>query len=174
MGRSAPDAAGQRCIDELAARGVRVVVSLGDVADAADCAAAVATATRNGPLRLVFHLAGATADGAFATLSDDAFDTPFSGKVYGAWQVTDAVRGQDLTAFVLFSSVSSVLGSAGQANYAAANGYLNGLAMALRAQGVRYQHLLGPMAADGQAWYGGNPRCAGGGDTGGGPRAGRR
>jgi acyl carrier protein len=47
-----------------------------------------------------------------------------------------AVRGHPLDAFVLFSSASAVLGSAGQVNYAAASGYLSGLAHTLRADGI--------------------------------------
>ncbi|MFV2083645.1 SDR family NAD(P)-dependent oxidoreductase [Micromonospora sp. LOL_021] len=136
VGRSAPGADARAAIDELVARGVRVEVVAADVADPAGCATAVAAAGRLGPLRAVLHLAGTTDDGAFATLPRSAYEKVFAGKVGGARALADAVRGLDLTAFVLFSSVSSVFGSAGQVNYAAANGYLDGLATALRADGV--------------------------------------
>ncbi|MFV2127294.1 SDR family NAD(P)-dependent oxidoreductase [Micromonospora sp. LOL_013] len=136
VGRSAPGADARAAIDELVARGVRVEVVAADVADPAGCATAVAAAGRLGPLQAVLHLAGTTDDGAFATLPWPAYEKVFAGKVGGARALADAVRGLDLTAFVLFSSVSSVFGSAGQVNYAAANGYLDGLATALRADGV--------------------------------------
>jgi NAD(P)-dependent dehydrogenase (short-subunit alcohol dehydrogenase family)/acyl carrier protein len=140
MGRSEPDDEARRVIDELTRQGVRIAVVQGDVANSADCAAAVAVAAAKGqaPLRTVFHLAGANADGAFATLTPDAFATTFAGKVNGSLRLAEAVAEADvdLDAFVLFSSVASVLGSAGQANYAAANGYLNGLAAQLRTRGV--------------------------------------
>ncbi|HEV2637106.1 MAG TPA: SDR family NAD(P)-dependent oxidoreductase [Actinocrinis sp.] len=137
MARSAPDDAARRVLDELTSRGVQVTVVQGDVSDAEDCAAAVAAATSGPvPLRTVFHLAGANADGAFATLTPDAFATVFAGKVTGALRLADALAGVELDAFVLFSSISGVLGSAGQANYAAANGYLAGLAERLRSRGV--------------------------------------
>jgi acyl transferase domain-containing protein/acyl carrier protein len=138
MGRSAPDDESRRVIDELTRQGVRVAVVQGDVASSADCAAAVAVANGQFPLRTVFHLAGANVDGAFATLTPDAFATTFAGKVNGSLRLAEAVAAADidLDGFVLFSSVASVLGSAGQANYAAANGYLNGLAAQLRMRGV--------------------------------------
>ena len=138
MGRSAPDDEARQVIDELTHQGVRIAVVQGDVANSADCAAAVAAANGQIPLRTVFHLAGANADGAFATLTPDAFATVFAGKVNGSLRLAEAIAAADidLDAFVLFSSVASVLGSAGQANYAAANGYLNGLAAQLRTRGV--------------------------------------
>ncbi|MFY1636694.1 SDR family NAD(P)-dependent oxidoreductase [Solwaraspora sp. WMMB335] len=150
LGRSAPAAAAKRVIDDLTGRGVRVAVVRGDVADPADCAAALAAADRLGPLHAVLHLAGATADGAFGTSAATAFDAVFAGKVYGAEVLATAVRDRPSTSFVLFSSISSVFGAAGQTNYAAANGYLNGLAMALRADGVSATSVnWGPWEPDG-------------------------
>jgi acyl transferase domain-containing protein/acyl carrier protein len=133
MARSAPGEAARQVIADLTSRGVRIAVVRGDVRNPADCMAAVAAAQ---PLAGVFHLAGVSADGAFATLAPVAFEEVFAGKGAGARHLAAAVQGHHLRDFVLFSSVSSMLGSAGQVNYAAANGYLNGLAMALRADGV--------------------------------------
>ncbi|MFZ3473467.1 SDR family NAD(P)-dependent oxidoreductase [Streptomyces sp. 4.24] len=136
MARSAPDPRAQRVIDELAARGTRVTVVRGDVTDPADCARAVAEAGRGTPLRTVLHLAGATDDRAFARVDRAALELVFAAKVRGATCLAEALRGHTLDAFVLFSSASSVLGSAGQTNYAAANGCLSGLADTLRAEGI--------------------------------------
>ncbi|HSV68388.1 MAG TPA: SDR family NAD(P)-dependent oxidoreductase [Mycobacteriales bacterium] len=154
MGRSAPDATARRVIDELTAAGVRVAVVAGDVTDPADCARAVAaaaataiaaaaatgapTAAGHAPLAAVFHLAGVTADQAFGQLTPAAYQKVFAAKAAGAEVLAAAVAagGHELSAFVLFSSISSVLGSAGQVSYGAANGYLNGLAESLRAAGV--------------------------------------
>ncbi|MFN8075595.1 MAG: SDR family NAD(P)-dependent oxidoreductase [Kineosporiaceae bacterium] len=134
--RSAPDAAATAVIEALRAAGTPVSVVRGDVTDAAHLAQAVAAATATGPLRGVFHLAGVNADGAFDGLDDAAYARTFAGKAGGADALAAAVAGHDLTAFVLFSSISAALGSAGQVNYAAANGYLDGLARRLRADGV--------------------------------------
>lgn len=136
MGRSEPDAAARAVIAELTSSGLRVDVVRGDVTDPADCRAAVATAAAGAPLRAVLHLAGATSDRAFDQLTEDDFGTAFAAKAAGAVQLAAALEGQELDALVLFSSASAVLGSAGQANYAAANGFLAGLARRLRATGV--------------------------------------
>ncbi|MFG2648266.1 SDR family NAD(P)-dependent oxidoreductase [Streptomyces sp. NPDC048436] len=138
MGRSAPDAESRRIIAALTAGGTRVRIVEGDVTDAADCRRAVAEAGRDAPLRIVLHLAGTSDDRAFEHLDDEAFASVFAAKATGAAHLTAALKdsGDDLAALVFFSSVAGVLGSAGQVNYAAANGFLDGLARALRATGV--------------------------------------
>ncbi|MCX4849542.1 type I polyketide synthase [Streptomyces sp. NBC_00893] len=136
MGRSDPGPTAREAIARLTANGTRVTVIKGDVTDPGACRAAVAAAGEHAPLRTVLHLAGTTADRAFEQLTEDDFEEVFAAKAFGAMQLTEALRGHDLDAFVLFSSASSVLGSAGQANYAAANGFLDGLATVLRAAGV--------------------------------------
>ncbi|MFF3838340.1 SDR family NAD(P)-dependent oxidoreductase [Streptomyces sp. NPDC001930] len=136
MARSAPDDAALRVIDELTAKGTTVRIVTGDVTDAADCAAAVAAAAQDAPLCAVFHLAGTTADHAFERLHRADYEHVFAAKARGAENLARATRDHDLDAFVLFSSAAALLGSAGQVNYAAANGYLNGLAEALRADGT--------------------------------------
>jgi NAD(P)-dependent dehydrogenase (short-subunit alcohol dehydrogenase family)/acyl carrier protein len=136
MSRSAPDAAAQAAIDALRASGVQVAVARGDVTDPAACARAVAEARALAPLAGVFHLAGINDDHAFDHLTPAMFDRVFAAKARGAAAMADAVRGEPISAFVLFSSVSGALGSAGQVNYATANGYLDGLARALRATGI--------------------------------------
>ncbi|HEY3868275.1 MAG TPA: SDR family NAD(P)-dependent oxidoreductase [Actinocrinis sp.] len=141
MSRRAPEGETLAQIEALRGRGVRVEVVAGDVTSAEDCARLVATAQAAAPLRGVFHLAGTTADGAFDTLTAESFDTVFGAKCRGADTLVAALRDlphgiEGLRALVFFSSVSATLGSAGQANYAAANGYLDGLAEKLRAEDV--------------------------------------
>ncbi|MFC9327396.1 SDR family NAD(P)-dependent oxidoreductase [Kitasatospora sp. NPDC057015] len=136
MARSQPDAVAESVIAELRAAGVRVAVVSGDVTRPEDCAAAVRTAAAEAPLRGVFHLAGGSDDRPFGQLTPKSFAQVFAAKAGGAQALAAAVAGLELDAFVLFSSVSALLGSAGQVNYAAANGYLDGLAAALRSRGV--------------------------------------
>ncbi|MBF9068418.1 type I polyketide synthase [Streptacidiphilus fuscans] len=138
MGRSQPDEVARAVIAELEQSGVAVSVVAGDVTRAEDCALAVAKASATTPLRGIFHLAGGTDDRPFDQLTPESFDRVFAAKVFGAENLAQAASeaGQELDAFVLFSSVSALLGSAGQVNYAAANGYLDGLAQRLRASGV--------------------------------------
>ncbi|MEU8872215.1 SDR family NAD(P)-dependent oxidoreductase [Streptomyces javensis] len=136
VGRSDPGPAAREVIAELTANGVQVTVVRGDVTDPDLCRAAVAKAGEHVPLRTVLHLAGTTVDRAFEELTEEDFEEVFAAKAYGAVHLAESLRGHDLNAFVLFSSASSVIGSAGQANYAAANGFLDGFAASLRAAGV--------------------------------------
>ncbi|MFJ8577834.1 SDR family NAD(P)-dependent oxidoreductase [Micromonospora sp. NPDC093277] len=136
VGRSAPDPAASAAIDQITAVGTRIRVVRGDVTDAEDCRRMVAEAERDGTIGSVWHLAGSTADGAFAQLTEAAFEEVFAGKAAGADRLLEAMAGRRPAALVHFSSVSAVLGSAGQANYAAANGYLAGLATRLRDHGL--------------------------------------
>ncbi|MEY9847756.1 acyl transferase domain-containing protein/acyl carrier protein [Streptacidiphilus sp. BW17] len=138
MGRSQPDEVARAVIAELEQAGVAVTVVAGDVTRAEDCVEAVRSARAATPLRGIFHLAGGTDDRPFDQLTPESFDRVFAAKAFGAENLAHAVAeaGQELDAFVLFSSVSALLGSAGQVNYAAANGYLDGLARRLRASGV--------------------------------------
>ncbi|MGO4423637.1 KR domain-containing protein, partial [Streptomyces sp. MCAF7] len=66
----------------------------------------------------------------------DRLDTVFRPKVDAAWQLHDLTRDMNLVAFVVFSSVTGIVGGAGQANYAAANSFLDGLAQYRRAHGL--------------------------------------
>ncbi|GJF23620.1 SDR family NAD(P)-dependent oxidoreductase [Streptomyces sp. HO565] len=151
MARSEPDPETRRLIEEITAAGTPVHVVRGDVTDPADCARAVARAGAVHPLRLVLHLAGATDDRAFGRVDRGAAERVFAAKAHGADVLAEALRGHDLDAFVLFSSASSVLGSAGQTTYAAANGYLTGLAETLRAEGVPATSIAwGPWVPDGK------------------------
>jgi acyl transferase domain-containing protein/acyl carrier protein len=136
MARSAPDATARAVLAELAADGVRVEVVRGDVTDPGACRTAVATAARHAPLRTVLHLAGAVDDHAFERQTRASFEAVFAPKARGAMELHRALRDHRLDAFVLYSSASAVLGSPGQTNYAAANGFLAGLAEWLRSRGT--------------------------------------
>jgi hypothetical protein len=106
------------------------------VADRRQVAAALSAVDPRHPLTAVLHLAGVV-DARLVTGQDAArFTRVLAPKVDGAWHLHELTRHEPLAAFVLFSSVSSVLGSAGQSNYAAANAYLDALAEHRRANGL--------------------------------------
>ncbi|AWS45587.1 type I polyketide synthase [Streptosporangium sp. 'caverna'] len=115
---------------ELAPARVRSVAC--DVADAA----ALTAALRDEPVTAVIHVAGVLDDGLLTDLTPARLDTVFRAKVDAARNLAAATKDRPLRAFVLYSSVAGIFGNPGQANYAAANAFLDAYATQLRAQGV--------------------------------------
>lgn len=88
------------------------------------------------PIRGVFHLAGLVRDTLVTHMDAATFDAAYEPKVLGAFNLHRHLSDQPLEHFVLFSSIASVLTTAGQTNYAAGNAFLDGLAHYRRAQGL--------------------------------------
>ena len=80
------------------------------------------------PLVGIFHLAGQLEDSTLSDQNEEHIASVWHAKAKGAWYLHDLSKNLSLKHFVLFSSIASVLGSAGQANYAMANSYLDALA----------------------------------------------
>lgn len=87
-------------------------------------------------LKGVIHAAGLLDDGLIADQSWERFEKVLEPKVLGASLLDELTRDFDLDFFVLYSSAASLLGSPGQTNYAAANGFLDGLADRRRQLGL--------------------------------------
>jgi len=88
------------------------------------------------PLKGVVHSAGVLDDGILALLDWDRFSRVFEPKVYGSWLLHEHTRSLELDFFIVQSSILSLLGSAGQANYSAANAFLDSLASHRRGAGL--------------------------------------
>ncbi|MFC4469417.1 type I polyketide synthase [Streptomyces xiangluensis] len=136
VSRRGPDAPGAAELRrELAEAGCEVDIAACDVADRDALAALLAALPADRPLTAVVHTAGVLDDGVLDRLTPDRFAEVYRAKATGALHLDALTRDHDLSAFVLFSSVSGTLGNPGQANYAAANTALDALAARRRAEG---------------------------------------
>ena len=136
VGRTAPSPAAREALAQLAGEGVEVSVHALDVGDAAAVKQLVDGLPPERPLRWVVHAAGVLDDGVVSRLDAARVARVFRPKVHGAWNLHEATRGLPVERFVLFASAAGLLGNPGQATYAAANAYLDGLAALRRSQGL--------------------------------------
>nr|BFE69931.1 hypothetical protein GCM10020092_032320 [Actinoplanes digitatis] len=136
--RRGPDAPGAaELATELEAAGAEVRIVACDVADRA----ALAALLDGEDLTAVVHAAGVGDNGLVTALTPERIDAVLAPKADAAWHLHELTAGMDLTAFVMFSSAGGLVLTGGQANYAAANVFLDGLAELRHAQGLaRHRH----------------------------------
>jgi len=137
VGRRGPQSEGAaELIAELSGLGARAQAVACDLADREAAAALLAGIDTEHPLGAIVHAAGVLDDGIVSALTEQQIDTVFRPKADAAWNLHELTAGLELTAFVLFSSVAATVGTAGQANYAAANAAVDALARVRRAAGL--------------------------------------
>ena len=136
-GRSKPSGETATVLNALRDQDLTVTFTSVDVTVADQVQTLITDLRHDGPpLAGIVHCAGLLEDGILTQLDWAQMHRVMAPKVEGAWNLHRATRGLELDFFVLFSSVLGITGSAGQANYTAANTFLDGLAAYRRARGL--------------------------------------
>ncbi|TDD64092.1 type I polyketide synthase, partial [Actinomadura rubrisoli] len=148
LSRRGPDAPNAtELTDELTRLGAATVTitacDLTNPADRADLERRLAELEH--PLTGVFHLAGVTDDATIENLTPDQLHTVVATKADTAHHLHHLTRTTDLATFTHYSSLTATLGNPGQANYAAANTYLDALAHHTTTQGHPHTSLAWPL-----------------------------
>jgi epothilone polyketide synthase D len=127
----------QAAVAALRARGTAVTVVRADVTDRGQMQRVLdEIAQQARPLRGIVHAAGLLDDGLLLNQDPPRFRNVMAPKVQGAWHLHTLTRTASLDFFVMFASAAGLIGSPGQANYAAANAFLDALAYHRRAHGL--------------------------------------
>jgi acyl carrier protein len=135
--RSGDSAAAQALVHELRQRGINVLTTRTDLTHWSQLEALLIQIRKQMPrLRGIIHAAGVIDDGALVNLNAHRLSKVMAPKVSGTWNLHAATADLPLDFFVLFSSAVSVLGSPGQANYAAANAFLDAMAHYRQSRGL--------------------------------------
>jgi myxalamid-type polyketide synthase MxaE and MxaD len=137
LGRSGPSIAANMVIEEIRTNGAEVVVRSADVSNINDMKPVFSFIKESMPsLRGIIHAAGVLDDGSILNLDDKRMEEVMRPKVDGTRILHESTAHLDLDFFVLFSSAVSVLGSPGQANYAAASAYLDAMSYHRKSLGL--------------------------------------
>ncbi|CAM3145501.1 SDR family NAD(P)-dependent oxidoreductase [Janthinobacterium lividum] len=137
VGRSTGKGDSDPLLQEIHAAGARTYPLQADIGDRADFVPKLAALLRElPPLKGVIHSAGVLDDGVVGQQNWERYQSVFGPKVGGTLHLHLGTRGQPLDFFILYSSAAAILGNPGQANYAAANAFMDSFAWYLRGNGL--------------------------------------
>jgi len=137
MSRKEPSRSALLAMEPIRQAGARIEIHQGDVSSQHDVADVFSTIARfNRPLGGVVHAAGILADGAIIRQDLIRLKAVMMAKTTGAWNLHRMTENSHVDFFVLFSSAVSLFGAPGQANYAAANAFLDALVHHRRDRGL--------------------------------------
>ena len=137
VGRSAPTPEKQVQLAALSATGATITVLQADITAQNEVAQLMRQIKNSGRrLKGIFHCASVLDDGVLSQQSAERFDKVLRSKIDSTWLIHQHTLDLTLDFFVLFSSATATLGAPGQANYAAANAFLDSFAHYRRAQGL--------------------------------------
>ena len=121
---------------ELTALGADVRIAACDVSRREHLSALLDSIATDRPLSVVVHSAAVLDDGVIDSLTPERIERVFAPKLDAAWHLHELTEGIDLQAFILFSSISGTFGTPGQGSYAAANAFLDALAVYRQSRGL--------------------------------------
>ncbi|WP_084483505.1 type I polyketide synthase [Nocardia amikacinitolerans] len=137
ISRRGPYAAGAaNLLAELTAFGASVTITAGDAGDRSFLEGVLTSISDDHPLTAVFHTAGLLHDAMLPGLTPQHMREVLEPKIDAAWHLHQLTREHNLHSFVMYSSAAGTIGTPGQANYAAANSFLDALAHYRRTQGL--------------------------------------
>lgn len=136
MARSRPTQQAQLIINAMQEAGAEVKIARADVTKEEQVARVVADISAETPLRGIIHAANVYDDAVLLQLTQERWQKVMAPKAIGAWILHKQTLDHSLDFFVLFSSITSLVGNPGQANYVAANAFLDAFAHYRHAQGL--------------------------------------
>ncbi|MEO6696060.1 MAG: SDR family NAD(P)-dependent oxidoreductase, partial [Ignavibacteria bacterium] len=141
-GRSEISESTKLIVKEIESAGVKIEIHRSDVSDKKDLEKVLKHISKGShPLKGIIHSAGVLDDGVLMNQTKEKFEKVLFPKVLGSWNLHELTKKIKLEFFVMYSSVASMLGSAGQANHSAANAFMDSLAHYRRAKGLAAQSI---------------------------------
>lgn len=135
LGRGLPNQEVRDRLDILEQRGTQVHCVQADISDRSALVELFNTIPKN-ELKGVIHAAGTLENAVLMDLDWQKMETVFQAKIQGAWNLHELTQDYDLDHFILYSSIGSIFGPIAQANYAAANSFMDQLALNRQQMGL--------------------------------------